>query len=417
MPLFDGTGTLFWNLDGIGGPLSRANASGTTTLSVALVMRQSRGWFSLGFPPDKFLPGFGHMDTDMIVAQVDGANSSVVLLSDRWSTNNTLPPLDSSLGGQDNLIFPQGIVTPAGQMYIKFRRLYSTGDKVGCGWPCVRTVGLRARIARQFDRVVNVTATQPCLFAFFDGSNNFSYHGRANVQLGVCNFGNVTERAAVVNPFPRNLVIAHGVLGALGVGLFMTVGAFWLRFFGAKLAIVSSVLFLLGVALIIISFIIAGVMVSQGSGIHYNFNSPSSGSHSILALVTMMCAVSFLLVRFFVDCVLRPSRARVAPTSEKGQFYTLGQYAGYTVLALTILVGWPTIFLGFVDDKNRDPWLWVIGGILIGFAAIWLVAEVVAAIVAARSRKTGRKSVRDDGPVEMGVAAPSATAEKGKEEK
>merc|ERR1712232_1048694 len=85
-------------------------------------------------------------------------------------------------------------------------------------------------------------------------------------------------------------------------------------------------------------------------------------------------------MRIFVDSSLRSAKVEKLqddPSSDTAQFYRLGSYSSWAILALTILVGWPAIFLGFVDQENRDPWLWVIGGILIGVAVMFLIAEII----------------------------------------
>ncbi len=324
----------------------------------------AKGYFGIGLPRNASI-GQGHFGSDMIMAVID--DSSNVVLSDRWSTSNTVPELDTAQGGVDNLLFPQGIVTPDGQLYIKFRRLFVTGDPL--------------------DMNVNLTNFQACQFAF---SPEFGLlnHGRANRETTVCNFGNVSgPTAAPVAPLNNALVVAHAVLGAFGVGLFLTFGGFLYRYLwclsvGVRLWL-SSVLFLLGGVLVIISFIIAGVMVAQRNTPHFSFDSPSQGAHSILSLVLMIAVVAFLLTRFLADCALKPSRVSVASDagSEKAQFYRLASFGGWVMLVIAVLVGWPSIFLGFVDSQDTVPWLWVIGGILIGVGAIFILAEILRCIL------------------------------------
>lgn len=362
MSVFDGLGTLYWNNVG-----SSARAGTPLFVSVAFVFPISKGWFGLGFPPFQYLPGQGHINTDMILMAIDSTvNPPTVSLSDRWSVANDLPGTDVSFGGKDNLIAPQGIVTTDGRLYVRFRRLYSTGDV--------------------FDQVILTNASQPCLFAYSPDAG-LNFHGRANQQSTLCNFGNVSPTTAPTNaPRRQELVVAHGVLGAFGIGLFLTFGGFFYRYFwcvplGARLML-STVLFILGGVLVIISFIIAGVMVSQSTAQHFSFNTASSGAHGLTALVTMICVVVFLFLRLLSDCILKPSkRAAVSnPENEKAAFYRLASYSSWVLLILSCFVGWPVIFLGFVDLQNTWPWLWVIGGILIGVATFFAVAEIIKCI-------------------------------------
>jgi hypothetical protein len=354
MPLFEGQGTLYWSL------LSQDAANTTSVLSAALVFPISQGYFGIGLP-NNVLPGQGHINTDMIVAVI-GDNRGVTL-GDRYSTAEAFPSLDTSLGGVDSLMVPQGIVTPDGQLFVKFRRLYQTGDV--------------------YDNDISVTTVQPCQFAFSNASG-LQYHGRGNVETVVCNFGNITERtASPSNPNPYSLVVAHAVLGAFGIGLFLTFGGFFYRYLWCLpvrvRTLFSGVLFVFGAVLTLISFIIAGVMVSQGSGDHYSFNSGSNGAHSILSLVAMIAVFAFIVLRFLADCALKPSRIEVAEdrNSEKAQFYRLGSFAGWAALVIVLLVGWPAIFLGFVDNYTTFPWLWVIGAILIFIGVVFIVAEII----------------------------------------
>jgi hypothetical protein len=359
MPLFGGEGTLFWrNLVSN----TRQNQQ-TGVWSVAMVFPMTRGYFGLGLPTRLGISQ-GHLESDMILVTIDEARN--VVLSDRWSTANALPDLDTALGGRDNLLLPQGIITPAGQLYIKFRRLFVTGDR--------------------FDVNVNVTSTQRCSFAFNRDSTVLN-HGRANRETQTCNFGNVTiPTPPPLPPLNYALIVAHAVLGAFGVGLFLTFGGFFYRYLwclsiGARMWI-SNILFLLGGVLVIISFIIAGVMVAQRGAPHFSFDSASQGAHSILSLVVMIAVVAFLLTRFLADCALKPSRIAAAEVaeSEKAQFYRLASFGGWAMLVISVLVGWPAIFLGFVDFRETFPWLWVIGGILIGVGVIFIVAEVIRCI-------------------------------------
>jgi hypothetical protein len=372
---------LYWNIQSP--PARRGSSSSEVVWDVAGVLhRQTKGWFGIGFPPPLYLAGDGHNNTDMIVAMVDPNNPTKVIVSDMWSFNNTSIQLDPAVGGQDNVQVTYAAITPKGELFVQFKRLLATGDR--------------------FDRVINTTALSPCMFAFYDKSDTFGYHGRANIQLGdgasggpYCNWGAVNITVPEVPPFPFALVVAHGVLGALGIGLFLTFGAFVLRYATClppkALSGITWVLFLLGVVLIVISFIIAGAMVSEGSGAHFSFNTPSSGAHSITALVTFMAAVAFVVVHLLTELLLKPgSKAQEgssdAPPPADSAFQRLAQLASYAILAIAIVVGWPAIFLGFVDEQNTDPWLGVIGGILFGVAAIWLVAEVIHQVLRARAR-------------------------------
>jgi hypothetical protein len=357
MPLFGGAGMLYWN------NIASAKRANSVIWSAALVYPISQGYFGIGLPTN-VTPGFGHFGSDMILAVIDPANN--VVLSDRWSTSNSLPDLDTALGGEDNLIFPQGIVTPDGQLYIKFRRLFVTGDP--------------------FDTPISIVNFQRCQFAFspFPGLLN---HGRANRETQVCNFGNVSSpTSAPAVPFRNSLVVAHAVLGAFGIGLFLTFGGFlyrylWCLSIGVRMW-VSGVFFLLGGVLVIISFIIACAMVAESNAVHFSFDSPSHGAHGILALVTMIAVVAFLLIRFVADCALKPSRVSVAADleSEKAQFYRLASFGGWALLVVVVLVGWPTIFVGFVDNATTFPWLWVVGAILIFIGCVFIIAEIIRCI-------------------------------------
>lgn len=358
MPLFGGDGTLYWSIRG--GSRRRSADSlreAGMLVDLAVVNKQSKGWLGIGLPPAAYVPGTGHNDTDMWVARVDPSNATNVLLTDQWSPVTGQPVLDTTLGGQNNLIYPQGIITPTGLMYIAFRRMLVTGDR--------------------FDQPVNTTALSPCLFAFFDQDNSFGYHGRGNVMTITCNWGNVTVTPRVSPPFPYNLLVAHAVLGSIGVGLLLTMGAFWLRYCGCirlrLTTVATAVIFVLGAVLLVLSLLLAGVMVSQSTGLHYTLSSASNGAHAYTALACVIASVVFVVLRL-VTCDMS---GKPATNDGDAAFGRLAQYAGYAVLAIAILVGWPTIFLGFVDQRNLLPWMWVIGGIAIGVAVLFFAAEVM----------------------------------------
>lgn len=330
----------------------------------AFVNNQTGGWFGFGLPPATFFPGDGHVDTDMMVFSVDPLNPSRLIATDMWSFNASIsgsgvvPDVDLP-DGVNNVVLQYSAVAN-GQAFAVFRRRIDTGSP--------------------WDRVFNLTSPQACLFAFNSDSVVFGYHGSKNVQIGECNWGNVTVTPPTITPFPYSLVVAHGVIGALGVGLFLTLGVFVARYGGSSsfMGLLKNLLFCLGVILILISFVIAGVMVSQGSGLHYSFSSPSSGSHSILSLITFMSAIFFIVVYFVTERLLSQEEPKGRASGEEdGALSKLGRGMWYTILAICILTGWPAIFLGFVDLQSTDPWLWVIGGILIGVAVIFLLAEIL----------------------------------------
>ena len=351
MPLFGDElteGTLYWNLLNPEAS-SRRMEQPDGVWSVALVFPLKAGWFSIGLPALDARSPLAHVNSDMITFVIDELNPEMVILSDRWSNNATFPELDTSLGGEDNLVFPQGIVTPDGQLYVKFQRKYVTGDV--------------------FDQPINILGKQFCSFAFSTQMGTL-YHGRANQRVEICNFGNITDPTTPPNRY--SLIVAHGVLGALGIGLFLTVGGFFYRYLWCVpvkvRGMLSNVLFVLGGLLVLISFIIAGVMVSQASGEHYSFDTASMGGHGVTSLIAFIGTLLFVLVRLFTS-----SEKRADDNVE----YRLFQYAGWVVLVLTIMVGWPAIFLGFVDQENTHPWLWVIGAIMIFLAVVALLGEII----------------------------------------
>ena len=363
MPLFDGEGTLYWNLNG--GGVAR---QGGARFSAAFVYPISRGYFGIGFPT-RFGAGQAHIQSDMIMAIIDdSANPATVSVTDRWSTQNALPGLDTAQGGQDNILVPQGIVTPDNKLFVKFQRLLSTGDAL--------------------DVVIDINAYQPCTFAFSPEPGTLN-HGRFNRETRLCNFGNVTQPTSAPRPArSASLNVAHAVLGAFGIGLFITFGGYFYRYLwclpvSSRVAI-SSGLFLLGGVLVIISFIIACVMVSQSTADHFSFSTASQGAHGIISLVTMIAVVSFLILRFLLDCAWRKSRVEISadPKSEKAQFYRLGNFASWSVLVIAVLVGWPAIFLGFVDNQTTYPWLWVIGAILIFVGVLFILTEILRCFLA-----------------------------------
>lgn len=339
---------------------------------MAFVNKQTLGWFGFGLPPDVFLPGEGHRDTDIMLFSVNPADPTALISTDMWSFNTSAVLPDTELpDGQDNIILEVGFVRN-GVAFAKFRRLVDTNSS--------------------FDRAIELNRTQGCLFAFFNESNDFGPHNPSNAQLDVCNFGNVTVVPPEVNPFPHALIVAHGVIGALGVGLFLTLGAFLARYAGSSslVAMLVNVAFYLGTGLVVISFIIAGVMVSQGSGVHYNFSSPSGGAHSFISLVTFISAVAFVVVRLLTELCLNPGEDGISK---------LGRAGWYAILAICILTGWATLFLGFVDLQETWPWLWVIGAILIAVGVAFIVAEILYIIWKSKN------SDSDDEGIEMAEAA------------
>merc|ERR1712065_124563 len=103
----------------------------------------------------------------------------------------------------------------------------------------------------------------------------------------------------------------------------------------------TGALFIFGFLLILISFIIAGVMVSQASGRHFSFSTPSNGAHGITSLVAFIGITVFVVMRIFVDSSLRSAKVEKLqddPSSDTAQFYRLGSYSSWAILALTILV-------------------------------------------------------------------------------
>ena len=324
----------------------------------------NQGWFGFGLPnPATFKPGQSHLNTDMLMFEIMGSN---VLATDRFSVENGLPPLDTSLGGKDNLLFgTQGVAGtstkyPQGVMFVRFLRNFVTGDPL--------------------DQSVVVLATQPCMFAFSD-LPGLSSHGR-QFEFQTCNFGNVginNERN-----FELSLIVAHGVLGSLGLGLFVTFGAFLYRYLfcvpDKTLSMLSNIMFVFGGLLVLISFIIAVAMVSNAQVVHFSFDSASMGAHAITSLVATLGIFVFLVLRLLLDCVWSKSKDDESE-GDSSQMYKLGAYAGWAILFLTVIVGWACILLGFVDERLTDPWLWVIGGIIIGIAVIFALAEIIRCVI------------------------------------
>jgi hypothetical protein len=73
MPLFDGLGNLYWS--NLNGPQRNDQLNGVW--SVAMVFPLTSGWFGIGLPNPNEPPSRAHVDADMIMMVIDGAQNVI----------------------------------------------------------------------------------------------------------------------------------------------------------------------------------------------------------------------------------------------------------------------------------------------------------------------------------------------------
>jgi hypothetical protein len=86
-----------------------------------MISAQTKGWLALGLSPDGTMA-----KSDMIMCYMDA--NSTAKCSDRWSDGYSLPKLDTSLGGKDDLTEVKGSLDN-NWLNISFTRKLNTEDK------------------------------------------------------------------------------------------------------------------------------------------------------------------------------------------------------------------------------------------------------------------------------------------------